>query len=142
MKVTRFSRKRDLIIVDARIWSSRHDKWLSLAVDTASSDTVVTPDLVDLLGYSPRDGEHATTVRSAIGKEQGWTLRVKRFSALGFVVPDYRIHVFDLATGDDIDGLLGLSYLDQFNYEVRSREGRLLVERAADGTLPPPPPRG
>jgi len=130
MKVTRFSRKRDLIVVDARIWSPRHDQWLSLAVDTASSDTVVTPDLVDLLGYSPRDGEHATTVRSAIGKEHGWTLRVKRFSALGFVVPDYRIHVFDLATGDDIDGLLGLSFLDQFNYEVRSREGRLHVGRA------------
>ena len=126
----RFSRKRDLIVVDARIWSPRDDQWLSLAVDTASSDTVVTPDLVDLLGCSPRDGEYATTVRSAIGKEHGWTLRVKRFSALGFVVPDYRIHVFDLATGDDIDGLLGLSFLDQFNYEVRSREGRLRVERA------------
>jgi len=53
-------------------------------------------------------------------------------TALGFVVPDYRIHVFDLATGDDIDGLIGLSFLDQFNYEVRSREGRLRVEPAAD----------
>jgi hypothetical protein len=52
MKVTRFSRKRDLIVVDARMWSSRHDRWVSLAVDTASSDTVVTPDLVEELGYS------------------------------------------------------------------------------------------
>jgi len=66
---------------------------------------------------------------AAIGKEQGWTLRVKRFSALGFVVMDYRVHVFDLATGDDIDGLIGLSLLNEFNYEVRSREGRLRVER-------------
>lgn len=55
-------------------------------------------------------------------------------SALGFVVPDYRIHVFDLATGDDIDGLIGLSFLsflNELNDEVRSREGRLRVERAA-----------
>lgn len=133
MKVTRFSRKRDLIVVDARIWSSHQDKWVVLAVDTASSDTVVSPDIVDLLGYGARDGEYVTTVRSAIGREQGWTLRVKRFSALGFVVPDYRIHVFDLATGDDINGLIGLTFLDQFNYEVRSREGRLRVERAGSG---------
>jgi len=42
---------------------------------------------------------------------------------------DYRVHVFDLATGDDIDGLIGLSLLNEFNYEVRSREGRLRVER-------------
>lgn len=71
------------------------------------------------------------TIRSAIGKEQGFTLRVKRFSALGFVVPNYLLHVFELATGDDIDGLIGLSFLNALNYEVRSREGWLRVERAA-----------
>jgi hypothetical protein len=58
-------------------------------------------------------------------------LLVKRFSALGFIVPDYRIHVFDLAAGYGIDGLIGLSFLKQFNYEVRSIEGRILVERAS-----------
>jgi predicted aspartyl protease len=131
MKVTRFSRKRDLIVVRAFLKSPRRDKQVWLAVDTASSESVITPEIVDLLGYSPRDGENVVTVRAAIGKEQGWTLRVKQFSALGFVVPDYRIHVFDLATGDDIHGLLGLSFLNAFNYEVRSREGRLRVERAA-----------
>jgi hypothetical protein len=133
MKVTRFGRKRDLIVVDARMWSSRHDRWVSLAVDTASSDTVVTPGLVEELGYSVRDGERVITIRSAIGREQGFTLRVKRFSALGFVVPDYRIHVFELATGNDIDGLLGLSFLNELNYEVRSKEGRICVERAEAG---------
>jgi len=90
------------------------------------------PSIVDDLGYSPRDGERVTTVRSAIGAEQGYTLRVKRFSALGFTLPDYLVNLFDLATGDDIDGLIGLSFLDQFNYEVRSKEGRILVERALD----------
>lgn len=131
MKVTRFARKRDLIVVRARVWSPRSRTPLRLAIDTGSSDTVVPPEIIDDLGYSPRDGEHVMTVRAALGREQGWTLRVKRFSALGFVVPDYRIHVFDLATGDDIDGLIGLSFLNELNYEVRSREGRLRVERAA-----------
>lgn len=46
-------------------------------------------------------------------------------------MPDFRVHVFDLASGWGIDGLIGLSYLRQFNYQVRSAEGRLLVERAA-----------
>jgi predicted aspartyl protease len=130
MTITRFNRKRDLIIVRASVLSPRsRDRW-RLAIDTGSSDTVVNPDLVENLGYTVRDGEHVMTICSAIGKEQGWTLRVKRFSALGFAVPDYRVHVFDLATGDDIDGVLGLSFLNAFNYEVRSKEGRLRVERA------------
>jgi predicted aspartyl protease len=130
MKITRFNRKRDLIIVHARVWSPRSRRRLRLAIDTGSSDTVVTPDLVEQLGYSVRDGEHIKTIRSAIGREQGFTLCVKRFSALGFATPNYLLHVFDLATGDDIDGLIGLSFLRQFNCEFRFAEGGIRVERA------------
>lgn len=54
-----------------------------------------------------------------------------RFSALGFTVPDFRIHVFDLAAGYGIDGLIGLSFLRQFNYDVRSADGLIRVERVA-----------
>jgi predicted aspartyl protease len=131
MKVTRFSRTRDLIVVPARLWSPRSNKQVWLAVDTGSVDTVIKPGIVDKLHYSVRGGEHIMSIRSALGREQGWTLRVKRFSAFGFVVPEFRIDVFDLATGDDIDGLLGLDFLNALNYEVRSKEGRLRVERAA-----------
>jgi predicted aspartyl protease len=131
MKITRFNRKRDLIVVDARLWSPRSDKWVSLVVDTGSVDTVIKPAIVEQLKYSVRDGEHIMSIRSALGREQGWTLRVKRFSALGFVMPDFCIDVFDLAIGDDIDGLIGLSFLKELNYEVRSKEGRLRVERVA-----------
>lgn len=77
----------------------------------------------------------STSCRSArrSAESKGWTLRLKRFSAFGFVVPEFRVDVFDLATGDDIDGLIGLSFLNEFNYEVRSKEGRLRAERAVAG---------
>ena len=55
---------------------------------------------------------------------------VARFSALGFVVSDFRIHVHDLPDTLAIQGLLGLSFLRQFNYEIRSIEARILVDRA------------
>lgn len=77
------------------------------------------------LGYGPRGGEQVTVVRSAIGSERGYMLRVSRFSALGFTCHDLRIHVHDLPEGIGIDGLLGLSFLKQFNYEIRSAEGRI-----------------
>ena len=131
MKVTRFDATLDLIIVRARLWGPAGDTPLSLAVDTGSTETVIAPDLVDALGYSPRDGEAITVVRSAIGKEQGYTLRVSQFEALGFTFPNYRIHVFDLAAGYGIDGLIGLSLLKQFNYEIRSAEGRILADKVA-----------
>jgi hypothetical protein len=41
------------------------------------------------------------------------------------------VHVHDLPEGIGIDGLLGLSFLRYFNYEVRSQEGRILIDRIA-----------
>src|SRR5688572_6660145 len=54
---------------------------------------------------------------------------VTRFSALGFTLSNFRIHVHDLPDTLGIQGLLGLSFLRQFNYEVRSAEGRIRVDR-------------
>ena len=70
MKVTRFDPTGDLIIVIGYLWGpgGREKRPLSLAIDTGSAETVITPDVVDELGYSPRDGEAITTVRAAIGK--------------------------------------------------------------------------
>ncbi len=49
-------------------------------------------------------------------------IRVARFRALGHELPDFRVDAHDLPEGYGIDGLLGLSYLRQFNYEIRSGE--------------------
>jgi predicted aspartyl protease len=131
VKVTRFDPASDLIIVSARIWGPRGDKRVSLALDTAASETHLVPDVLDDLGYSPRQGEQITIVRSAIGSERGYMMRVARFSALGFTCTDFRIHVHDLPDGFGIDGLLGLSFLKQLRYEIRSDEGRILARRIA-----------
>jgi predicted aspartyl protease len=130
MKVRRFDPDDDLIIVKARVFGRRSSHRLSLALDTAASHTHITPDIIDDLGYSPAEGEAITSVRSAIGKELGYTLRVKHFESLGFGVDDFLVHVHDLPPGFGIDGLLGLSFLKRFIYEIRSPEGRILVERA------------
>lgn len=131
MKVTRFDPTSDIIIVGARIWGPLGEKKISLAFDTAAAHTHVIPDILDDLGYSPRQGGDVTIVRSALGAEQGYMLPVSRFSALGFACNDFLVHVHDLPEGFGIDGLLGLSFLRQFNYEIRSGEGRILVDRLA-----------
>src|SRR6185436_7553397 len=90
----------------------------SLAVDTGSAHTVIAAGLIDDLGYSPLQGDQIATVRTAVGKEQGYLLRVSRFWALGFTVSNFHIHVFDLPDGFGIDGLVGLSFLRLFRIEL------------------------
>jgi predicted aspartyl protease len=129
LKVTRFDPDAPLIIVRGLVWGPRHRRDVRLAIDTGAGETLLKPEILDGMGYSPRQGEAITTIRTAISSEPGYLLRVARFRALGHELTDFRIHAHDLADGFDIDGLLGLGFLRHFNYEIRSAEGRVLAER-------------
>jgi predicted aspartyl protease len=115
------------------IWGPRGEtqRQLRLVLDTGAAETIVVPEVLDEVGYSPRDGEQITVMRSAVGREQGYLIRVARFSCLGHREDDYRVHVQDLPEGWGIEGLIGLTFLRRFNYEIRSEEGRILVHRIA-----------
>lgn len=129
MRVTRFDPDGELIIVPARVWGPNGHRKIGLAVDTATTETMVLPEVLDWLGYSPRQGEARTVIRSAVADEPGYLIRVSRFQALGFQEAGYRLHAHDLPEGFGIDGLLGLSFLRRLRYAVRSDEGRILAER-------------
>jgi predicted aspartyl protease len=132
VKVTRFDSRRDLIIVSGHVWGphQRQRRPLRLVLDTGAAETIVIPEVLDELGYSPREGEAITMIRSAVGREEGYLIRVTRFACLGHQASDFRVHAHDLPEGWGIEGLIGLSFLRQFNYEIRSVEGRILVGRA------------
>jgi hypothetical protein len=104
---------------------------LRLVLDTGAALSTIEPGILDELGYSARQGEAITTLRSAVAEEPGYLLRVARLRALGHEAADFRIHAHDLPGGLGIDGLIGLNFLRQFNYEVRSSEGRIVVNRSA-----------
>ncbi|MDQ3299419.1 MAG: aspartyl protease family protein [Myxococcota bacterium] len=135
MKVTRFDPDDTLIVVTARIWGPRGDKQLSLAFDTAATQTHVVPEFLDLIGYGPQHGDRITSITSAVGDEPGYMMPVTRFAALGFTLTNFRIHVHDLPDTLGIQGLLGPSFLRQFDYEIRSGEGRILATRIASRAI-------
>jgi hypothetical protein len=89
MKVTRFDPSDSLIIVHAMVWGPRGHKGLTLAFDTAATQTHIIPDVLDDVGYGPRDGERVTSITSAIGDEPGYMMRVSKFAALGFTRPTF-----------------------------------------------------
>lgn len=131
MKVTRFDPAAELIFVEGKVWGPRTGtrRPLRLVLDTGAAETIIVPEILDELGYSPRDGEQITVMRSAVGREQGYIIRVARFACLGHHEHDYRVHVQDLPEGWGIEGLIGLTFLRLFNYEIRSAEGRILTTR-------------
>ena len=57
MKESRFDPAGDLMIVHARLWGPRGGApyLLRLAIDTGATHSLVLPEIIDELGYSPRD---------------------------------------------------------------------------------------
>lgn len=117
-----------LLVVDAWIHGPIGHAPLRLAIDTAATLTLVTPEIVERIGYSARDGERSS-VSSAIGTEYGYRVRVERLSSLEQEVPDLLVNVFDLPDRAGIDGLLGLNFLSRFDIELRFSTGLICAER-------------
>jgi clan AA aspartic protease (TIGR02281 family) len=125
---TRFATHDSLIVVIARITGPRRTITAPLILDTGAVYTTITPKLAQTIGYGDLAGLPRTRVRTALGSERGYVLATARFAVLGLAADDFPVHVFDL--GHDISGLVGLNFLNQLNYEIRSAERRVLVERA------------
>jgi predicted aspartyl protease len=120
-----FLRSRELMIVEAEITGPHGSTNRRLVFDTGAETLI--PEVIEEIGYSPRDGHKLSKVHSAIGEEEGYWLHVAEFSALGVSTPNFALEVFDL-DHDGIDGLLGMNFLRHFNFEVRPAERRILVE--------------
>jgi len=108
-----------MIVVGARLEGPAGSRELRLALDTAATKTLIVPEVMDDVGYSARDGEEFTVIRTTnAAPEPGYTLRVRRFSTLGFEHERFEIHVHDLPDYG-IDGLVGINFLKNYNFTVR-----------------------
>src|SRR5215510_8314726 len=116
----------------ARQWSSLITRIARASLRLSRRSSIVTKSLVRTsqggsyrrheLGYNPRQGEAITVMRSVVGREYGYMIRVERLECLGHghQARNFRVNAQDLPEGWNIEGLVGLSFLRQFNYEVRS----------------------
>src|SRR5262245_60201106 len=98
----------ELIVVTATIAGPRASEQVRMLVDTGALMTTINPEVLDLIGYSPRDALRRTKVHSAVGEEEGYELQVASFNALGFTANDVLVNVFDLGHDDIVDGLIGI----------------------------------
>jgi predicted aspartyl protease len=120
--VTPLRRAGRLLVVTARLWDRGGGAGdVNLALDTAATETLITPRTLARFGYHTADSLRVTTIRSAVGVERGYLLRVARLWALGFEVQNEIVHAHELPEQDDIDGLLGLRFLDRLDYTLWSR---------------------
>ena len=134
MRRFRFNPRDQLIPIRAHVSGPLGRRRLNLILDTGASRTLIVPHLLDELGYSARQGEARTIIRSPAGNEPGYLIRVNQFRALGHAFDGFRVHAHDLADEDEIDGLLGLDFLRLFDLQFRFEPG--IIEAQRNSLLP------
>ncbi|MEJ7600101.1 MAG: retropepsin-like aspartic protease [Kofleriaceae bacterium] len=116
-----------MILVDAQVVGPGRTWDARLVLDTGAAATTLTPDLIEKIGYSRRDGYRKAKVHTAIGEEHGYWLHVTEFSVLNVTTPNFAVTVFPLGH-KDIDGLVGMNFLRHFNFEIRPAERLIHLE--------------
>jgi clan AA aspartic protease (TIGR02281 family) len=119
----------DLIVVKARITGPRGTFAGQFIVDTGATITTLSSSIADRIGYSARDGIDVVKTHTIVGEEVGYTLLVAELSVLGITTPNFLLQVFDL--DPDVDGLLGMNFLADYNFEVRPLDQQMLLEPLA-----------
>lgn len=121
--MTKFSlpKSESLILVNAELTGPTGSIFVTLALDTGCTRTVIQPGYLRAIGYVPeRDGK-PLQVLTASKLEKAYSLKVKGFSALGRVVSDLAITAQPLPPAFQIDGLLGLNFFKKL-------KGRLIID--------------
>lgn len=82
-----------------------------LLVDTGSSFTVLSTQVLEDAGCKLQLPQGSVVITSASGIVRGKIFEVPQFSALGQTIENFRIVGFNLPKSADMDGLLGMNFM-------------------------------
>lgn len=108
---------KKLLVISALFRGKHGDYDAELIVDTGASLTILQPLAIHALGFSEVDKSGISTVQSPIGKERGFRVRLPAIECLGKRVENFEIACHDVGL-KHLDGLLGMNFLEQFDFCV------------------------
>ena len=124
---TSFDLDGDLIVIDATVVGPSGQARVRLVLDTGAVLTTLIPTIAASIGYTSADRITWSVTRTAAATERGYIVRVAQFAALGFIVTGLPVDVADLGYG--VDGVLGMNFLSDYNFEIRPVERKILIEK-------------
>jgi predicted aspartyl protease len=136
VKSLSFEWSGDLMVVEAALWGTHKAREILLVIDTGASMTSVEPAILQELGYTSDDAILRTRVPTPVGVQHGHLLRTPRFHALGVDLSGFVVQALALADAYGVDGLLGMNFLERFNFTIRPRDRQILLEPAELGEPP------
>lgn len=128
MEKHRFDANSPVIAVDILIENKNSKKIVKMALDTGATYVLISWDVAEALDLKPALCEKLVDIITASGVEKAPLLKVDSVKFIDKTAHKVDVLIHDLPPKSHVDGLLGLSFLRNFNLNINFREGYLELE--------------
>jgi len=119
-------RRGSVILVRAHLSPSTE---AILLLDTGATYSAISASVAEQLGLRPAPGQPQVTVMTASGTLKAPLIILPSLKVGGFEAKDVEALILDLPGGGEVQGVLGLSFLNRFRFAVNPEEGELVLQR-------------
>ena len=106
----KFDPAQGLIIVPTRLYGSKGDTIVRLALDTGATNSVINWDVAMLLGYNPASVRERIQMTTGSGVEFAPRIVIKKIEVIGKSLDNFPILCHTLPPSATVDSLLGLDF--------------------------------
>jgi predicted aspartyl protease len=107
-----FDPRARIVYVPIRLYGPLGNHVYRFVLDTGCAVSLVDPEIVDDLGYSPRMGRRISRVIGVGGVQHGYELAVTQLETMGLVLAPYLLMCHDMPRELGVDGLIGMDLLE------------------------------
>lgn len=106
------------IIIKVEIFGERESRIVDMALDTGSTYVMIPWHIAESIGYDPAISRRRINLTTASSVVVTPLITVKAIKTLGQQAEKVDVVCQDLPPGSRVEGLLGLSFLKNFNLEL------------------------
>lgn len=117
-----------IVITPTLVGINGKKKKIDMALDTGATYTMIPWDLAEVLGYAPELSKERIELITASGVEKSPLITLNSLSVLQKNAKDVKTIVHDLPPKSYVDGLLGLSFLRNFEIRLNFKKGVLEID--------------
>ena len=124
----KFDLSASVIVIEPELEGEDVSEIIKMALDTGATYTMVPWKVARVLGLKPELSERRIDIITASGVESVPLVSLKSIRLFDKKVSNIDVVVHDLPPKSYVDGLLGLSFLRNFDFRINFREGYLELE--------------
>jgi len=118
-------RDSSIVTLEVDLFGPKDAHRVNMALDTGATFVMIPWDVAERLGYDPATSATRVAITTASTIEKAPLITLERIRVLGVEAEKVEVVVHDLPPKSRVDGLLGLSFLRNFNLHLLFRDGVL-----------------